>query len=171
MCELFPPFCHRFPTFLQHIAGIPFPDAKHRFIPAVYALPSPRAAVCRQTRISYLYWVLVCRHTAAFAIPCHRSKIPLRIKVLFLKVKFFRFRQKISAEKKNKKKKVKVYRRENALTISSPKGFFAKNIAVQNTTSIFFAKKYCIAFSLQKGIALSFFSFFLLKNFRSNVGF
>lgn len=52
----------RFPMFLQHIAVIPFSDALHPFIPAVYAFPSPRAAVCHCT-------VPAQHHTAAFPIP------------------------------------------------------------------------------------------------------
>ena len=46
--------CYRSAMFLQHIAGIPFPDSKSRFIPAVYALPSPRTAVCRYARIGLM---------------------------------------------------------------------------------------------------------------------
>lgn len=52
----------RFPMFLQPIAGIPFSDALHRFIPAVYTLPSPRTAVCHCP-------VPAQHHTAAFPIP------------------------------------------------------------------------------------------------------
>ena len=59
----------RFPMFLQHIAVIPFSDALHRFIPAVYALPSPRTAVCRHTRFCLLILALACRHTDVFPIP------------------------------------------------------------------------------------------------------
>lgn len=55
---------HRFPMFLQPIAGIPFSDALRRFIPAVYTLPSPRTAVCHCT-------VPAQHHTAAFPIPSH----------------------------------------------------------------------------------------------------
>ena len=55
------------------------------------------------------------------------------------------------------------------MTISSPCGFFEKNPDVNENTSIFFSKKYCTAFSLQQGRALSFFSFFLLKSFPSNL--
>ena len=60
---------HRFPMFLQPIAGIPFSDINRRFIPAVYALPSPRTAVCRHTRFCLLILALACRHTAVFSIP------------------------------------------------------------------------------------------------------
>ena len=55
------------------------------------------------------------------------------------------------------------------MTISSPYGFFEKNIRAEKNAPIFFSKKYCTAFSLQQGSALSFFSFFLLKNFPSNL--
>lgn len=72
---------------------------------------------------------------------------------------------------KNKKKKVKLCSQKNALTISSRKRFFAKNIVVKENTPIFFAKKYCIAFSFQKGRALSFFSFFLLEIFLRSITF
>lgn len=51
----------RFPMFLQHIAVIHFSDALHRFIPTVYTLPSPRAAVCHCP-------VPAQHHTAAFPI-------------------------------------------------------------------------------------------------------
>ena len=57
----------RLPMFLQPIAGIPFSDALHRFIPAVYTLPSPRTAVCRHTRFCLLILALACRHTAVIS--------------------------------------------------------------------------------------------------------
>ena len=53
---------HRFPMFLQPIAGIPFSDINRRFIPAVYALPSPRTAV-------WCCPVPAQHHTAVFPIP------------------------------------------------------------------------------------------------------
>ena len=53
---------HRFPMFLQPIAGIPFSVINRRFIPAVYALPSPRTAVWHCP-------VPAQHHTAAFSTP------------------------------------------------------------------------------------------------------
>ncbi len=53
-CEVFTPFCHRFPKFLQSIAAFPFVDLMGRFIPGVYTLPLPRTAVCRCNRICLL---------------------------------------------------------------------------------------------------------------------
>lgn len=64
-CEVFTPFCQRFPKFLQSIAGIHFSDSEEPFFSAVYTLPSPRTAVCRQSKYS-------CRHTAVFALSFHR---------------------------------------------------------------------------------------------------
>lgn len=49
-CEVFTPFCHSFPKFLQSIAGIHFSDSEQPFFSAVYTLPSPRTAVCRQSK-------------------------------------------------------------------------------------------------------------------------
>jgi len=43
------------------------------------------------------------------------------------------------------------------VTISSPCGFFEKNIVVTKATPIFFSKKYCTAFSFPTKGALSFF--------------
>ena len=38
-CESFSPFCHRFPKFLQSIAGIHFSESEEPFFSAVYTLP------------------------------------------------------------------------------------------------------------------------------------
>ena len=67
--------CHRSAMFLQHIAGIPFPDSKSRFIPAVYALPSPRTAVCRYTRMGLMNY---CSGIPSYRCLCQPSQ-PLRI--------------------------------------------------------------------------------------------
>ena len=111
---------------------------------AVHTKTPPRTAVCRQSKYS-------CRHTAVLASSFHR---------------FDYTSIEDQAPRKNKKKKVKVCCQENAPTISSRKRFFAKTISVKNDTAILFAKKYCIAFSFHEGGALSFFLFFLLKNFQ-----
>lgn len=135
----------RFPHRAQQYAGKPRLVICIGFWSAVIPLPLPSLANARRFRSEL------------------KCSSPYQNSLDF--IRRFRLRKKI------KKKKVKVYRRENVLTISSPAGFFAKNICAEKDALIFFAKKYCIAFSLQKGRALSFFSFFLLKNFRSNIGF
>ena len=69
-------------------------------------------------------------------------------------------------QEKIKKKKVKVCCQENAPTISSRKRFFRKSFVALKVSPKIFLKKYCIAFSFHTVGALSFFLFFLLKNFQ-----
>ena len=73
---------------------------------------------------------------------------------------------KIKHQEKIKKKKVKVCCQENAPTISSRKRFFRKSFVALKFSPKIFLKKYCIAFSFHTVRALSFFLFFLLKNFQ-----
>ena len=69
-------------------------------------------------------------------------------------------------QEKIKKKKVKVCCQENAPTISSRKRFFRKSFVALKFSPKIFLKKYCVAFSFHTVRALSFFLFFLLKNFQ-----
>ena len=64
-CDSVSPFCQRFSKFLQYIAVIHCPNPEPVEGLAVYTLPSPRTAVCRQSKYS-------CRHTAVFSISSHR---------------------------------------------------------------------------------------------------
>ena len=75
---------HRFPMFLQHIAGIPFSDINRRFIPAVYALPSPRTAVWHCP-------VPAQSHTAAFPnlSLCHVSILSPSLEIGILAYELF----------------------------------------------------------------------------------
>jgi ribosomal protein L33 len=91
------------------------------------------------------------RHTGVFSISFHR---------------FDNNSIEDQAPRKNKKKESKGLLSGKCAAISSRKRFFAKTISVKNDTAILFAKKYCIAFSFHTVRALSFFLFFLLKNFQ-----
>ena len=139
---MFTPFCQRFPKFLQYIAGIHLSDSEEPFFSAVYTLPSPRTPVCRPSKYSV-------RHTGVFSISSHRLDYTL-----------------IEDQAQRKKKKVKVCCQENAPTISSRKRFFRKSFVALKFSPKIFLKKYCIAFSFHTVGALSFFLFFLLKNFQ-----
>jgi hypothetical protein len=99
-----------------------------------------------------------------FASPGIPVAIPLSFP--FLPTALIVPQSKIRHQEKIKKKKVKVCCQENAPTISSRKRFFRKSFVALKFSPKIFLKKYCVTFSFHTGRALSFFLFFLLKNFQ-----
>ena len=142
--SLFPRFAKAFPSSSSMYPAFTLQILKNRF-----SLPS-----------------IHFRHSAQQYVVSPSIPVAIPLSFPFLPTALIAPQSKIRHQEKIKKKKVKFCCQENALTISRRKRFFRKSFVALKFSPKIFLKKYCIAFSFHTVRALSFFLFFLLKNFQ-----